>query len=194
MPKLPTVLSTTALLVAVLGSTPLAAIAKDAAFPRNSVGTAQLKPNAVAAAKIAPGAVRARHVLNGSLLLEDFKRGQIPRGPQGDPGAKGEQGEPGAKGDRGEPGPPGLSGYEIVKTSATANGSNSADVEAVCPAGKRALGGGVEGTWGWGSGPYVSASLPNGTGTGWITRLRTLPGTSMLGPTFTAYAVCARVS
>ena len=82
--KLPLVLSATALAVAVLGTTPLVAIAQNVAFPRSSVGTAQLKRNAVTPAKIAPDAVRAAHVQNGSLLAADFKPGQIPQGPKGD--------------------------------------------------------------------------------------------------------------
>jgi hypothetical protein len=83
-----------ALLVA-LGGTSYATVVD---VPRASVGTPQLKRNAVKAAKIAPNAVRAGHVLNGSLLAEDFRPGQLPSGP------KGENGE---KGDKGDPGPPG---------------------------------------------------------------------------------------
>jgi hypothetical protein len=60
--------------------------------PRNSVGTPQLKRNAVRAAKIAPNAVRTAHVLNGVLLAEDFKPGQLPTGAKGDKGDKGDAG------------------------------------------------------------------------------------------------------
>jgi hypothetical protein len=95
MERLPLVLSATALAIAVLGTTPLGAIAQNAAFPRNSVGSAQLQRNAVTAAKLAPNAVRAGHVLDGSLLAADFKPGQLPQGPKGDKGDKGERGEKG---------------------------------------------------------------------------------------------------
>lgn len=90
--KLPLVLSATALAVAVLGTTPLAAVAQSVAFPPNSVGSPQLKRNAVTAAKLAPNAVRSGHVLDGSLLASDFKPGQIPQGPKGDQGPPGERG------------------------------------------------------------------------------------------------------
>ena len=62
-------------------------------LPANSVGTKQLKKNAVNSAKV------KKH----SLLKSDFKRGQLPRGPQGIPGVPGVPGAPGAKGDPGTP-------------------------------------------------------------------------------------------
>jgi hypothetical protein len=95
-----------ALLVA-LGGTGYATVLN---VPRSSVGTPQLKRNAVKAAKIAPNAVRAGHVLNGSLLTEDFKPGQIPQGPKGDKGDKGEKGDRGATGAQGPIGPTGAEG------------------------------------------------------------------------------------
>jgi hypothetical protein len=127
--KLPLVLSSTALAVAVLGTTPLAAIAQNAVFPRNSVGSVQLKRGAVTAAKIAPDAVRSAHVQDGSLLAKDFKPGQLPQGPKGD---KGDQGVPGAQGAtnvvvrRSSP-PPGAFGHAFAH----------------CNPGERAVGGGV---------------------------------------------------
>jgi hypothetical protein len=83
-----------ALLVALTG-TGVAAISQ---LPRASVGTAQLKRNAVTSQKINPNSVRTGHVLNGSLLSEDFKAGQIPAGPQGQQGAAGPQGPAGPQG------------------------------------------------------------------------------------------------
>ena len=44
--RLPMIFSTTALLVALLGATPLGKAALNAAVPRNSVGTKQLRKNA----------------------------------------------------------------------------------------------------------------------------------------------------
>ena len=79
-----------ALVVAVLGSTPLGEAAYHAAVPKNSVGTAQLRKDAVTAAK----------VTDGSLLARDFKPSQIPAGP---PGPQGPVGSKGDKGGRGEP-------------------------------------------------------------------------------------------
>lgn len=97
--RLPLVLSATSLVVAVLGTTPLGALAKDAAFPRNSITSLQLNRGAVTAAKIAPNAVRTAHVLDGSLLAADFKPGQLPQGPKGDKGDKGDRGDRGEKGE-----------------------------------------------------------------------------------------------
>ena len=83
-----------ALLVALSG-TSIAAISQ---LPRASVGPQQLKRNAVTAAKINPNAVRTGHVLNGTLLSEDFKAGQIPAGPQGAQGPTGPAGPAGPQG------------------------------------------------------------------------------------------------
>ncbi len=85
------VVSCIALLVA-LGGTSYATVLN---VPKNSVGTRELQRNAVTAAKISPNAVRTGHVLDGSLLAEDFKPGQLPSGPKGDKGDRGDRGEPG---------------------------------------------------------------------------------------------------
>ena len=68
-------------------------------LPRNSVGSAQLKPNAVNSAKVA----------NGSLLRVDFKKGQLSAGSAGGAGPAGPKGDTGPKGEKGDPGP--SSGY-----------------------------------------------------------------------------------
>ena len=60
-------------------------------LPKNSVGTKQLKKNSVVSKK----------VKDFSLLAKDFKKGQIPAGPQGPAGAQGPQGPAGATGARG---------------------------------------------------------------------------------------------
>lgn len=80
------VISLIALFVA-LGGASYAAVK----IPKNSVGTSQLKKNAVNSSK-----VRDR-----SLLAEDFKAGQLPRGEQGP------RGETGARGETGSTGPAG---------------------------------------------------------------------------------------
>jgi hypothetical protein len=59
MRKLPVALSVAAVVVAVLGFTPVGEAAKQAVLPQNSVGTKQLKDNAVKKPKIANGAVTA---------------------------------------------------------------------------------------------------------------------------------------
>lgn len=77
-------------------------------LPKNSVGTKQLKKNAVTSAK----------VKNRSLRAVDFKRGQIPAGPQGQPGEHGPQGvhgPPGQTGPQGQRGPQGEEGIAGVE-------------------------------------------------------------------------------
>lgn len=78
------VISMIALFVA-LGGASYAAVK----IPKNSVGSSQLKKNAVSSSK----------VKNATLLAEDFKAGQLPRGEQGP------RGEAGANGATGPAGP-----------------------------------------------------------------------------------------
>jgi hypothetical protein len=72
--KIPTILSATAVVVAVFGSTPIGHAAGNLILAKNSVGAAQLKKDAVSGPK----------VKNGSLTAADFKRGTLPVGPKGD--------------------------------------------------------------------------------------------------------------
>jgi hypothetical protein len=120
------IIAVTALLVAVLGATPLGHAAGSLILARNSVGTAQLKKNAVTGVKIRKDAVTGVKVMNGSLMAADFKAGQLPAGPQG------------PKGDPGVAGSPGLAGLEIVQETATGTAA-SLDASAFCPNGKRAI-------------------------------------------------------
>lgn len=156
--RLPVVASLIALVVAVLGSTPLGEAASDIVIPRNSVGAPQLKKNAVTTAK----------VKNRSLLAIDFKAGQVPPGPTGERGAPGPQGPPGSKGDSGPVGPPGISAREVVFVQSATNSSSSKAAFATCPSGKKAIGGGAgvdpPGAVG---GPYLTLSRPDGDN-GWI--------------------------
>jgi len=68
-------------------------------LPRNSVGSKQIRDNAVISPK----------VRNGSLLAEDFKAGQLPRGERGEKGETGERGPAGSQGATGAEGPRGPS-------------------------------------------------------------------------------------
>jgi hypothetical protein len=77
--RLPLALATTALVVALLGATPLGHATAQLVLPRGSVGTAQLRDGAVTAAK----------VKDRSLLARDFRPGELPRGAQGPPGPAG---------------------------------------------------------------------------------------------------------
>jgi hypothetical protein len=140
--KAPTILSAAALVVvAAFGSTPLGHAAGSLVVGKNSVGTAQMKKDAVTGPK----------VKNGSLSGADFKPGTIqpgPAGPKGDTGPKGDSGAPGAKGDKGDrgpAGPSGVSGYRVILSNGmTLNPGKTASAIAVCPTGKKALGGGFQ--------------------------------------------------
>ena len=143
--KLTTIVAVTAVVIAVLGTTPLGRAAGGLILPKNSVGAIQLKKAAVNGLK----------VKDGTLMAADFKAGQIPAGPKGVPGAQGPKGDPGAqgpkgdKGDAGQPGAPGLpgasgiSGWQRLLAGAVAvaaGGTNGSTAN--CPAGKKVLGGG----------------------------------------------------
>jgi len=105
------VVAMTALVVAVLGATPLGHAAARIVLPSNSVGATQIKK----------GAVTSLKVKDGALLAADFKAGQLPQGapgvqgPKGDPGVPGPAGPAGTKGDTGAQGEPGLPGVQGEK-------------------------------------------------------------------------------
>lgn len=76
-----------------------------------------------------------------SLLLTSSCKG--PEGSDGPTGPTGPQGETGAAGAPGPVGPAGLSGVEVVSTTLTPIAAgNIVSSQAVCPAGKVAIGGG----------------------------------------------------
>jgi hypothetical protein len=93
-------LAAAALVIAVLGSAPVAGALHRALVPPHRVGTEQLKADAVVSTKIRNGSVAGLdvrkgtltsvHVRDGSLLASDFRPGQLPAG------AKGAKGDPGA--------------------------------------------------------------------------------------------------
>jgi hypothetical protein len=82
-PRLSLVIALAALLLAVLGATPVATAVQQLVLPPKSVGTPQLKA----------GAVTSLKVKDGSLTAVDFEPGQLRAGP---PGLKGGKGDPGA--------------------------------------------------------------------------------------------------
>jgi Collagen triple helix repeat (20 copies) len=121
--KLTPIIAVTALVIVVLGASPLGHAARGLVLPSNSVGTAQLRNDAVAGKKIATNAVggaaiakdavTSGKVKDGSLLAADLEPGQLPAGPQGpkgDPGPQGPKGDPGPQGPKGDDGAPGAQG------------------------------------------------------------------------------------
>lgn len=179
--RLALAMSASALVVALLGSTPLGhALASQ--VPRSSVGPLQLKRNAVGPQKLAPNAVRSNHVLNGSLLAGDFKAGQLPAGAKGDKGDKG---------DRGEPGPPGLAQREVVTMQSALDSTALKSLAVTCPAGKVALGGGARIIGGGSGAAIVASSYPQGDAVWRVEAFETIA--YALTWRLDGYAVCARV-
>jgi hypothetical protein len=175
--RLALALSATALVVALLGSTPIGhALVSN--VPRNSVGPLQLKRNAVGPQKLAPNAVRAPHVLNGSLLAEDFKSGQLPAGP------------PGPAGPAGPAGPPGLSQRQVVAAQSPNDSNSPKIVTAICPAGRVAVGGGGRIDT-LSPGPILSSTRPEASNA-WYAQAYEVVGTAG-NWRLSAYVVCARV-
>lgn len=149
-----TILAATALVVAVLGATPLGQAAGRLVLPKNSVGAAQLKKSAVSGKKIAKNAITNLKVKDGTLLAADFRAGQLPAGPQGpkgDPGPQGPKGDPGAQGQHGPtgaqgvqgiagaPGPPGLANLAFVEVLSPYDSTSPKQVSPTCPDNKRAI-------------------------------------------------------
>ena len=124
--RLPLVLASVALVVALFGSTPLGSAARGLVIPRASVGNVQLKANAVTGVK----------VKNHSLHAIDFVRNSLPRGPQGPAGPAGPPGPQGAQGAQG------VSGLERVFTTGASNSTSTRTLTASCPTGKQAIAGG----------------------------------------------------
>jgi len=193
-------LSATALVVAVLGWTPLGEAAREAVFPPNSVGTTQLRDNAVVSSKIRNGSVAGidvqkntltgAHVKAGTLLASDFRTGQLPAGQKGDKGDKGPKGD---KGDKGLQGDPGLSGYAVVQgpTVQLAAGAFG-QARASCAGGKKPLGGGGHSVGGPVSAGrvYLVSSLP-ANGSEWVVNFR---NTSTGSVSAYAFVICATVA
>lgn len=188
--KVSIVISFSALVVAVFGSTPIGRAAAEMVVPKSSVGTKQLKKAAVTSLK----------VKDGSLLAADFKAGQLPAGPQGPKGdtgplgpkgvqgSQGPQGAQGPAGPAGPPGPAGISGYQQVSSVGTVYAGDTAEKTVLCPAGKKPLGGGV-----WTDEPYVKTvfSFPNTALTGWTAQVE---NSGQAAKQYSVHVICASAS
>jgi hypothetical protein len=163
----------------------LSGTAYAATLPRNSVGTAQLKRNAVTSAKVKPR----------SLLASDFRRGQLPAGPQGPQGPAGPRGAEGATGARGAEGPPGPRGPQgpagATNVAIRAGQQASGEATVTCAPGEVAVGGGGISSAGTLSFLTLSGPTPlgGGTPTGWAVSLQQPNGDP--DPFARAFAVCA---
>ncbi|RLA44331.1 MAG: hypothetical protein DRR04_08255 [Gammaproteobacteria bacterium] len=82
-----------------------------------------------------------------------------------------------------------IPGYEIVQAAFATAGSNTLTAEAICPAGKKVLGGGgslAVSSW------FLDGSYPRPDGLGWRVRYKTSGAT--FSATGVAWAVCAKVN
>ena len=149
---------------------------------------------------MASGLISGKKIVNHSipekkLTVAAIKvlRGQKgPAGPQGATGNTGPQGPQGLQGIQGVQGQPGLSGYQIVQVQATMPSTFVGDsLEADCPSGKLALGGGEVD---FVHGLTVEASSPVNSGQGWSVTWSTVSGSQVgVDNTLNAFAICAKV-
>jgi len=186
----PALLIACSALLAALAGTGVAAVT---ALPEGSVGTVQLADDAVISPKIPNGGVTSLDVANStitgadvrdrSLTKADFKPGSLPPGPRGATGAQGPQGPKGS---------PGTSARQVVKVESALSSTSSKSATAACPAGKKALGGGVEVSGDGRDRVSVTGSVPAGDA-GWQARAVELLSTSAPWQLH-VYAVCAFVA
>lgn len=160
-----------ALMIA-LGGTSYAAVN----LPRDSVGARELKRDAVGAQEIKRNAVTTSEVQNRSLLAQDFKPGELPRGATGERGATGSTG---ARGARGPTGPTGVSDYEVVLLGGLVQPTDtSGSFTVTCPDGKKVLGGGVAT---FNENIQVMTSTPIDTGASWVVNVEPDDGATFGG-------------
>ena len=179
--RLPLILAATALLVALLGSTPLGQAAESA--------MEQVVPRA----KKADFAANAGK-LNGHKSSLNPKRGQIPVvgaggklaasigavGPKGDPGPQGPQGGPGT------------SGYLRVTENITVpDGDATPNFGVSCPGGRSVFGGGYTFRKEHTDALFVFESLPASNNSAWQFRISNETGGAK---PVTLFAVCASVA
>lgn len=187
--RVPLMISITALVVAVVGATPLGHAAGEkvaAAVPpfAKTAGYAKLAGNSArlnsrkSTLKGAPGTIP---VVGPDGKLPAAIGAVGPQGPKGDTGAKG---SPGATGQ------PGTSGYEIVTATTAIDTSTPKTINVACPTGKKAVGGSAAyNNYGY----EAVSSHPLADGSGWSAHADHLPiGTSQTWALI-VWAVCMNV-
>jgi hypothetical protein len=187
--RIPLALSVTALVVAMLGTTPLGRAAVDQLVPRARFAQNADKVDGIHASRTPrPGYLLA---LNRNARLP-AKIGAVgPRGPAGQQGPQGQQGAAGVQGAKGDQGAPGLSNWEIVENGGSSSSNPTRFTTVSCPGSKRPLGGG-----GYVGGPgYTSVALdrswPSGP-TGWRVEAHEHTNTGS-NWNLNAYVICATV-
>jgi hypothetical protein len=209
MKRLPIVLSATALVIAVFGSTPVGHAVASAVPPfAKKAGYAERAGNAAAL-----NGIKASKQPRAGQLVPLDKNGRFPAsvalgGPAGPQGPKGERGEPGARGPagakgdtgpRGSAGPTGphgpagasgISGWQFVTARKDIPRDGEATWAANCPPGKKVLGGGVA-SQPVNYGTQINQSAPAGLATGWVATVQH----DRSGVTsYYVWAICANVT
>ena len=123
-----------------------------------------------------------------------------PAGPKGDRGDRGETGAVGPKGAtglvgpvgaRGPSGPSGVSGWSYFTKGASLSGESFKTVNVDCPAGKKALGGGVAVTSGLWAMRVIQSAPSGAAATGWLATVAN--DASNYTTSFYVWAICASV-
>jgi hypothetical protein len=140
--KLPLILSASALLVVLFGSTSLGEAARSVIPPLAKRANFATNAGAV-------NGIKASRFVRPGYLVALNRNGKFPAavgqvGPRGPAGPQGTAGPQGATGPAGQAGAPGVSAYEQVSSTTNSNSSSPKNQTAACPGSKKALGGGAE--------------------------------------------------
>jgi hypothetical protein len=191
--RLPLILSASALLVAVFGSTPLGRAAEDSlhsippfaktarfatysGFAKRAgiADSAKLLAGHRVSLTAAPGVIPVlgpdgRLSPGLGAVGPQGPRGVAgPTGPRGPAGLVGPKGSTGPKGDPGAPGAPGISGYQVVTDTPLGNSEDNKLARLACPTGKKVIGGGAY-IFGDTSAPVaLKISAPSSDGNSWF--------------------------
>jgi hypothetical protein len=192
MNRLHWALTITALVVAVLGTTPLGSATVRTGL--TAVKAPLYATHILSRGPRGPRGPRGYRGPKGDTGSQGPQGSAGPQGPQGVGGSQGPAGLQGPKGDKGNIGPAGIAGYEIKTDSLNVAAGSSSGRGVYCsspsnPTGKVPIGGGFLG----GSGYVAEDSYPVNTGgfTGWEVFGRNTSGSQING---TAYAICATVA
>jgi hypothetical protein len=200
MKRLPMIVATTALLVALFGSTPVGhAVGANVPFFAKTAGYAKQAGNAASVGRVkvsqqprpgqllplgADGKFPASVALNGPIGPKGDKGDKGATGPKGDPG------QPGPRGYAGPAGPAGISGLEYLTSEGTdvPNGQRKV-VTILCPKGKKAIAGGVSTS---SKLAHIRESAPLDGGAGWLGT--TANTTEKYDDRMYVWAICAIVA
>jgi len=185
MRRLPIVLATTALVIAVFGSTPIGHAVTTAVSPfATHAKKADYATNAGAVSRI-----KASRTPRTGYLLALGKGGKFPAsvaagGPAGPQGPKGDKGDSGPKGSAGPAGPagpagaPGVSGWGYYVQGMDIAAKATQEWSVSCPAGQKPLGGGVASTSYTATTVLESAPIVDAT-TGWAVAVYNTSGSAV---------------